>query len=181
RVRVTAVVHDARQQLVQGPGVAELVLRNRAHRDVLLEDRRDAGPFGVGEARHELVVGHRQQELSQRGAGGRRQRCEGAHWPFIFPIGSSIVARTVPSPLRATSRVIGRSPGHQASQWRWPTEAVTTRPSGRSTSTAATPSMIRPPARDAVPAPTPPFESSSRARGPANGPRGWFDPPPPAF
>ena len=61
---------SSRQQLVQRPGVADLVLRDRAGRDVLLEHRRDAGPLGVPEADHELVVGQRQQQLGQRIAGG---------------------------------------------------------------------------------------------------------------
>ena len=47
----------------------ELVLGQRAHRDVLLEERRDAGPLGVGEADDELVVGHRQQQLVETGDG----------------------------------------------------------------------------------------------------------------
>ena len=39
------------EQAVQRRGVAELVLGERAHRDVLLEDRRDPGPLGVARSR----------------------------------------------------------------------------------------------------------------------------------
>ena len=46
--------------------MAELVLGERADRDVLLEDRPDPGPLGVAEADDELVVGHRQQEQRER-------------------------------------------------------------------------------------------------------------------
>ena len=50
-------------QLVQQPGVADLVLGERREGDVLLEHGRDAGPLRVAEADHELVVGHGQQQI----------------------------------------------------------------------------------------------------------------------
>ena len=68
-VLVAAVVENLGQELVQRPGVAELVLRDRADRDVLLEQRRDARPLGIHEPRDELVVGHGQQQLGERDPG----------------------------------------------------------------------------------------------------------------
>src|SRR5204862_1217044 len=58
------------EQLVEGLGVADLVLGEGAEGDVLLEQRRDAGPLRVPEAEHELVVGHAQQQLGEGGGDG---------------------------------------------------------------------------------------------------------------
>ena len=57
--RVGIAAGQLGQQPVQRGRVAQLVLGERAHRDVLFEQRRDPGPLRVGEADHELVVGHR--------------------------------------------------------------------------------------------------------------------------
>jgi len=48
--------------------MADLVLGDRRESDILLEHRRDTGPFRVAEANHELVVRHRQQQIGDRGA-----------------------------------------------------------------------------------------------------------------
>ena len=74
------------EQPVERGRVAQLVLGERAHRDVLLEERRDPGPLRVGEADHELVVGHRAEQLRQRGGreggrGGHFERAFGLAWP----------------------------------------------------------------------------------------------------
>jgi hypothetical protein len=45
--------------------MAKLILRQRAKRDILLQQRRDASPLAVGVADHELVVGQGQQQLGQ--------------------------------------------------------------------------------------------------------------------
>src|SRR3954454_3386525 len=50
-------------ELVQRACVTDLVLRDRRERDVLLEQRRDAGPFRVAPAEDQLVVSDLQQEL----------------------------------------------------------------------------------------------------------------------
>ena len=42
--------------------MADLVLGDRAHGHVLLEERRDAGPLGVPVTDDELVVGHGEEE-----------------------------------------------------------------------------------------------------------------------
>ena len=63
-------------ELVQGPRVADLALGDRGERDVLLEERRDAGPLGVAPAEHELVVGEGENRLD-----GRARRCLRAHGP----------------------------------------------------------------------------------------------------
>ncbi len=60
------------EKTVERRGVAELVLREGAHRDVLLEERRDPGPFRIGEADDELVVGQRAEQLGEGEAGDRR-------------------------------------------------------------------------------------------------------------
>jgi hypothetical protein len=72
RVGVAAVVAELGEELVQRLGVAQLVLGQRAHRHVLLEDRRDSGPLGVREADDELVVGHREQQGVEPGTELRR-------------------------------------------------------------------------------------------------------------
>ena len=77
-VLVPTVVEDLGKELVQRPRVAQLVLRDRADRDVLLEQRRDARPLGIHEAGDELVVRHRQQQPREGVAGLRRQRLGGA-------------------------------------------------------------------------------------------------------
>ena len=74
------------EQAVQSRRVAQLVLGERAHRHVLLEERRDARPLRVGEADHELVVGHREEQpcersRGQRGRGGHFERAFGLAWP----------------------------------------------------------------------------------------------------
>src|SRR5207247_1194341 len=83
-VLVPAVGEDLGEELVQGTGVPQLVLRDRADRDVLFEEWRDAGPLGIGEAADELVVGHRQEELRERRARragqGVRGRARGPWW-----------------------------------------------------------------------------------------------------
>ena len=55
-IGVAAVIDDVRQQPVQRLGMAQLVLGERAHRDVLFEHRRDPRPLRVAPAEHELVV-----------------------------------------------------------------------------------------------------------------------------
>ena len=52
--------------------MAQLVLGERADRHVLLEDGRDAGPLGVAEANHELVVRHREQQQREGGLRSRK-------------------------------------------------------------------------------------------------------------
>jgi hypothetical protein len=52
-----------RGQLVERARMADLALRDRRERDVLLEERRDAGPLGVAPAEDQLVVRERQQLL----------------------------------------------------------------------------------------------------------------------
>ena len=54
----------ARGQLVERPRVADLVLRDRRERDVLLEERRDPRPLGVAPAEDQLVVGELEQQVS---------------------------------------------------------------------------------------------------------------------
>ena len=56
-------VEVASRELVEGPGVPDLVLGNRREGDVLLEEGRDAGPFGVSPAEDELVVSDLQEPL----------------------------------------------------------------------------------------------------------------------
>ena len=65
-VGVAAVGDGLGEEPVQRLGVAQLVLGERADRDVLLEDRADPGPLGIGEPDDELVVGHREQEQRER-------------------------------------------------------------------------------------------------------------------
>ena len=57
------------EHLVPESGVADFVLRQAGEGNVLLEHGRDAGPLGVAEAEHELVVGHRVEQLDDRVAG----------------------------------------------------------------------------------------------------------------
>ena len=57
RVRVVG------EQLVHGARVADLVLRDRRERDVLLEHRRDPRPLRVAPADDELVVSQAEQQL----------------------------------------------------------------------------------------------------------------------
>ena len=52
-----------RGQLVERPRVADLVLRDRRERDVLLEEGRDPGPLRVPPAEEQLVVGDREQQV----------------------------------------------------------------------------------------------------------------------
>ena len=63
---VRVVAGQGREQLIQRAGMPDLILGDRAGRHVLLEHRRDAGPFGIPEADDELVVGNAQQQLSER-------------------------------------------------------------------------------------------------------------------
>ena len=53
----------ARRELVQRARVADLVLRDRRERDVLLERRRDARPLGVAPAEDQLVVGELEEAV----------------------------------------------------------------------------------------------------------------------
>ena len=62
-VGVATVGPDFGEERVERRRVPELVLGERAHRHVLLEERRDARPLRVGEADDELVVGHGEQQL----------------------------------------------------------------------------------------------------------------------
>ena len=62
RERVGVGAELDRRELVQRARVADLVLRDRRERDVLLERRRDPGPLRVAPAEDQLVVG----ELKQR-------------------------------------------------------------------------------------------------------------------
>ena len=71
---VGVVIGQIGEQLVQRLGVTDLVLGDRAGRDVLLEHRRDAGPLGVPEADHELVVGGAENQLGEGVAGGDVER-----------------------------------------------------------------------------------------------------------
>jgi len=64
------------EQSVERRGMTQLVLGERTHRDVLLEERRDPGPFRIGEPDDELVIGHRAEQL---GEGSRRRRGRGSH------------------------------------------------------------------------------------------------------
>ena len=63
RGRTRARPASSDEQLVDGARVADLVLRDRGERDVLLEHRRDARPLGVAPAEDELVVSQAQQYL----------------------------------------------------------------------------------------------------------------------
>ncbi len=63
---VGVVIGQLGQKLVERLGMADLVLGDRAGCDVLLEHRRDTGPFRVPEADDELVVGDAQDQLRQR-------------------------------------------------------------------------------------------------------------------
>jgi hypothetical protein len=74
-VGVAPVRADLGEERVKRGCMAELVLSERADRHVLLEQRGDACPLGVGEADDELVVGHREQQLVEGGAGRRIQAC----------------------------------------------------------------------------------------------------------
>ena len=65
RDAVGVVIGQLGEQLVQRSGMADLVLGDRAGRDVLLEHRRDPGPLGVPEADHELVVGRAEDQLGE--------------------------------------------------------------------------------------------------------------------
>ncbi len=65
-VGVAAVGDGVGEQAVERLGVAELVLGERADRDVLLEDRADPRPLGIAEPDDELVVGHAEQEDRER-------------------------------------------------------------------------------------------------------------------
>ena len=56
----------ARGELVERPRVPDLVLRDRRERDVLLEERRDAGPLRVAPAEDQLVVCDREQQIGAR-------------------------------------------------------------------------------------------------------------------
>ncbi len=66
---IGVVIGQLGQQLVQRPGMTDLVLGDRAGRDVLLEHRRDPGPLRVPEADHELVVGGAEDQLGESVAG----------------------------------------------------------------------------------------------------------------
>ena len=57
--RVGGRVEVARGELVQRPRVADLVLGDGREGDVLLEERRDPGPFRVAPAEDQLVVSDR--------------------------------------------------------------------------------------------------------------------------
>ena len=74
RVRIAGAGHG-RQQLEQRLRVTQLVLGQRAHRDVLFELRGDPRPLRIGEPDDELVVRHRAQQLveavDRRGGVGR--------------------------------------------------------------------------------------------------------------
>ena len=73
-----------RQEPVERLRMSQLVLGQRAHRDVLFEQRRDAGPLRVGKPDDELVVGHRAEELVEavdvrQGNGDRRGHPSGRY------------------------------------------------------------------------------------------------------
>jgi hypothetical protein len=76
RERVGVAAEDAGRELVERARVADLALRNRRERNVLLQERRDAGPLGVTPPEDQLVVGEREDGLD----GGLR-RCLRAHGP----------------------------------------------------------------------------------------------------
>ncbi len=57
------------QQAVERRRVAQLVLGQRTHRDVLFELRRDPRPLRIGEPDDELVIGHREEEGAKFGRG----------------------------------------------------------------------------------------------------------------
>jgi hypothetical protein len=108
-VSVLAVVAELREQLVQRLGVAKLVLGQRAHGDVLLEDRGDAGPLGVRKTDDELVVGHRQQERVEAGlelgrevAGRGERRADRGHFARAFGLGLPDCSRAAASFSRIT-------------------------------------------------------------------------------
>ena len=82
--RVAIAVGQLGQQVVERGGVPQLVLGQRAHGHVLLEERRDAGPLGVAEADDELVVGHRQEQLAE-GDGGQRPPRSSWRGPWAWP------------------------------------------------------------------------------------------------
>jgi hypothetical protein len=62
RERVGVGVESGGREVVQRPSVADLVLRDRRERDVLLEERRDPGPLRVAPAEDQLVVGELNQQ-----------------------------------------------------------------------------------------------------------------------
>jgi hypothetical protein len=57
------------EQPVQRLRMADLVLRERAEGNVLLEQGSDPGPLGVPEAEHELVVRHAAEQPGERVVG----------------------------------------------------------------------------------------------------------------
>ena len=112
-IGVAAVVDELREEPVEGLRVPELVLRERAHRDVLLEERRDARPLRVREAEHELVVGHRQQQDGEGvsrggdeiGGGGRHREPaspEAASFGFACGLACPAISRAAASLSRIT-------------------------------------------------------------------------------
>ena len=66
RERVGVRVEVARGEVVEGPRMADLVLRDRGEGDVLLEERRDARPLRVAPAEDQLVVGELKKQLYPR-------------------------------------------------------------------------------------------------------------------
>jgi hypothetical protein len=101
-VGVAAVVGQVGQEPVERLRVTQLILRERAHRHVLLEHRRDAGPLRVGEADDELVVGHG-EEKQREGVPGRRHELGGRRHPgFAFGLRVPAWPRAVASLSRIT-------------------------------------------------------------------------------
>jgi hypothetical protein len=66
RERVCSGAELLGDDLVERAGVADLVLRDRGERDVLLEERRDPGPLRVPPADDQLVVRQREEDVSPR-------------------------------------------------------------------------------------------------------------------
>ena len=71
---IGVVIGQLGQQLVQRSRMTDLVLGDRAGRDVLLEHRRDPGPLRIPEADHELVVRGAENQLGEGVAGGDVER-----------------------------------------------------------------------------------------------------------
>ena len=71
RVLVAALALDRRRIGVERPRLADEVERDVRERDVLLEHRRVAAPFGQTMPEHERIVGEAQRVLHERRVGGR--------------------------------------------------------------------------------------------------------------
>jgi hypothetical protein len=91
---VGVIIGQLGQQLVERPRVTDLVLRDRAGGDILLQHRRDAGPLRVPEADDELVVGKAQQELRERVTGRGIERL-GLHSPASVATARALAASSL--------------------------------------------------------------------------------------